>query len=268
MSILNKIKDSLVDPRLIGVDVNSSEIISIHSEILKDKKMIQDVFCEFYKTITDLDKIYFNLEKNIKRIEMGSGSSFFKIFYPHITTSDIKKNNLIDIVLDVQNMNLEDNSIGAFYGINCFHHFPDPDLFFQELDRTLIKGGGCILIDPYYGPLSSFFYKRVFEFEHFDKYVHDWKTKTEGPSMNANQALSYVVFIRDRDLFKKKYPNLEIVYQKRFLNFSRYLLSGGLNFKQLVPNIFIPVLKFLELLSYPIAHVFALHHVIVIKKIK
>jgi len=52
----------------------------------------------------------------------------------------------------------------------------------------------------------------------------------------ANQALSYIVFKRDVHLFLKKYPQLELVEQKVFSNYLRYLLSGGLNFRQILPS--------------------------------
>lgn len=267
MNILKSVRDYLVEPRLKNVDVNSPDLIAIQRQVLQEKKMIQDVFREFYDTVISLDRKFFALSDTDQRIEIGSGSSFFKLYYPQIITSDIKKTELVDTILDAQQMDLNDESVGAFYGINCFHHFPDPDKFFREAIRTLKKGGGFILIDPYYGPFSNFFYKRVFDFEFFDKKMRGWKTlESDGPSKGANQALSYIVFIRDRKKFQSEFPDLEIVYEKRFSNYIRYLFSGGLNFKPLLPKIFIPFLNVIEILFIPLGHLFALHHILVIKK--
>ena len=46
--------------------------------------------------------------------------------------------------------------------------------------------------------------------------------------------------------FESKFPNLKIIYQKPLNNYLRHLLSGGLNFRQLVPDYFENMLKFIE----------------------
>lgn len=82
----------------------------------------------------------------------------------------------------------------------------------------------------------------------------------------ANQALSYIVFKRDLDLFLKKYPQLEVVEQKVLPNYLRYLLSGGLNFRQILPSFCEPVIKLMEFLISPFNSTLGLHHSIVIRK--
>jgi SAM-dependent methyltransferase len=168
--------------------------------------------------------------------------------------------------VDAQNMPFEDASIRGIYGINCFHHFPDPDKFFKELERVLVKNGGCVLIDPYYGTVAKRFYKKIFDQETFDMTQKKWSNSALGFMNNANQALSYIVFIRDKKEWEKKYPGLEIVYQKPLNNYMRYLLSGGLNFRQVLPSFFSPVIRFFEFLFSPVNSIFALHHIIVIRK--
>lgn len=82
----------------------------------------------------------------------------------------------------------------------------------------------------------------------------------------ANQALSYIVFKRDLSLFLKKYPQLEVVEQKVLPNYLRYLLSGGLNFRQIIPSFCEPLIKLMELLISPFNSILGLHHSIVIRK--
>jgi hypothetical protein len=106
----------------------------------------------------------------------------------------------------------------------------------------------------------------LFDSETFDKTQKDWNNQNLGIMNGANQALSYIVFSRDKKIFEEKYPNLEIVLQKPLNNYVRYIFSGGLNFKQLLPNICTPILKFIEFIFQPLAPVLALHHVIVIRK--
>jgi hypothetical protein len=105
--------------------------------------------------------------------------------------------------------------------------------------------------------------------EQFITNVKSWKNKKiSGPLSGANQALSYIVFERDLGKFKKIYENrLQIVHKTYVLNFLRYIFSGGLNFRQLLPTFFDPLLIFIEILCKPFAKFCSVHHVIVLKRI-
>ncbi len=265
MSYFKKIRTFLHEPRLIGIDPDSEEMLSIHSKILLEKPMMKEVFSEFYETCIKLDTKYFS-NSTAKRVEIGAGVSFFKKKYPEIISTDIKKAENLDMVVDAQNMPFENSSIRAIYGINCFHHFPNPNLFFNELERVLQEGCGCILIDPYYGMVAKPFYEKIFDSEIFDMNQKEWTNESMGFMNDANQALSYIVFKRDQKIFEKLYPNLEIVIQKPLNNYLRYLLSGGLNFRQILPSFFSPLIKFVEFILSPLNSIFALHHIIVIRK--
>ena len=59
---------------------------------------------------------------------------------------------------------------------------------------------------------------------------------------------------------------LEIVYVGYVLNALRYFFSGGLNFRQLLPSIFEPILRFLEHAGKPFARYWSFHQIIVIRK--
>ena len=266
MNLVDRIRDSFVEPRLNGIDYNSDALIEVHREILSEKKMLQDVFSEFYCKCIDLDAKYF--VGSGKKVEIGAGVSFFKKKFPEIISSDIKKADNLDMVIDAMDMNFPSESIHAIYGLNCFHHFPDPNQFFKELNRVLEKGGGCILIEPYYGFIASQFYKKLFDTETFDKTQKEWTNANRNYMVGANQALSYIVFKRDIQKFNKLYPELEIVYEKPLNNYLRYLLSGGLNYRSLLPYQYSPILKGLELFLLPFNRLLALHYILVIKKKK
>lgn len=264
MSIFKRLRNFLQDKRLRGVDPDSDEFLAVHQRILYEKPMMRQVFTEFYDTCLRLDSAYFSGEG--KRVEIGAGVSFFKKRHPQIIATDIKKADNLDMVVDALNMPFEPSSVRAIYGINCFHHFPDPEKFFHELQRVLVKGGGCILIDPYYGFTARRFYKRIFDSEGFDMTQKEWTNGSLGYMMNANQALSYVVFVRDRDRFEKLFPGLEIVMHRPLNNYMRYLISGGLNFRQMLPSFCSPLVRVGEWIFFPVRKAFALHHIIVIRK--
>lgn len=264
MSLFLSIRNFLADPRLKGIDLNSDDLTNAHQQILSEKKMLRDVFAEFYHACINYDKKFFSGIG--KRIEIGAGTSLFKKYYPKIFSTDIKIGPNIDLIVDAQNMPFETSSVHAIYGIHCFHHLPNPDKFFDELKRVLVSGGGCILIEPYYGFVARRFFKHLFDTECFEMYQTEWETDSLGIMTGVNQALSYIIFKRDIEKFKQKFPEFEIVLQKPLRNYIRYLFSGGLNYRQLLPGFFSPVLKGTEFIILPLTGFLALHHIIVIRK--
>jgi SAM-dependent methyltransferase len=266
MGMTEHLRDWLYEPRVRGVNVDDNSFLDIHRSILTEKRLLRSAFETFYHDMTSLcDQL---LPADGMEIELGTGAGFFKDHRPGLVTSDIRKGSNIDMSLDAQNMSLPDNSVRCIYAINVFHHLPDPELFFSELNRVLRTGGGCILIEPHGGFASAMLHRRLHSDEHFDPDAPGWQTADiAGPLSGANQALAHIVFKRDLDRFKAQYGQyLEIAYQGFSLNALRYLLSGGLNFRQLLPSAFEPLLRMLESLGRPLARHWSLHQIIVIRK--
>ncbi len=263
--MIRRLLDLVGEPRLRGVDVNSADLTYRHREILRQKPLIYRVMGELYTTCRQLDERW--LSGSGLRVELGAGSSVMKDYFPDVVVTDIKEATFLDRVLDAQHMALEDGSVRTFYGINCFHHLPEPDRFFSELVRTLVPGGGCILVEPYFGPFAALLFKNLFTTEGFDPKAPSWDGAADrGAMMDANQALSYVIFERDRAEFERKHPQLELVAHERSKTYLRYLLSGGLNFRQLVPTRLGGALSMVERALSPIDHFLALHHFVVLRK--
>lgn len=265
--MINKlIQKFLLHPSLKEVDIDDNRRIEIHNKILSSKKMMKDVFEEFYRHCLESSENYFC--KDGLELEIGSGVSFFKSIHPKLITSDIIPAKHLDLLIDAQNMHqIEDNSLKAIYAINVFHHFSSPRLFFNELMRVLKPGGGCVLIEPYYGLFASQFYKHIHSTEHFNPNQKNWESEQEmGVMTNANQALSYIVFVRDKNIFQSEYPNLEIILNKPLDNYLRYLFSGGLNFRQILPYYCNYSLIAIEKILIPVKKQISLHNLIIIRK--
>lgn len=269
MSIINKIRDKVTEPGMKKIDINGSDRIVAEREILFSKKLMVYVLKELYKACMDLGEKYFTAEG--LNVEIGAGSSMVKHYYPNVITTDIVPSPYIDKILNAQNMDFEDSSIRMIFGKDCFHHFSQPKLFLKELNRVLKPEGGCILVEPYHGFFASLIFTYLHEpdRECFDKNQKRWDSNKDkaSPMSGANQALSYIVFVRDKELFKKKFPSLEIVKILPLKNYLQYLLSGGVTFKQLVPDFIIPGIKFLEWILSPLVNKLAIHYIIVLRKI-
>ncbi len=252
-------------PELSRVDVDGHSRIDVHGTVLSRKPMLRNVFAECHQLFMELDRKHFGSTEGL-RIELGAGVAPVKDTYPEVLATDIVTAPGLDLIIDSQDMDLDTSSVRAFYGQNCFHHFSDPDAFFRELTRVTKPGGGAILIEPFHGPVASVLFKHLFASEIFDKNQTTWKTpQSSGPMYGANQALSYIVFKRDAFELSQKYPSLEIVEQKPLDNYVRYLLSGGLNFRSLVPSWSEGALRGIEAVLRPAAGWLALHHVVVLR---
>ncbi len=261
---MSKLADLLRDPSIKGINVDGEDRLIAHRKMLERKKMLREVFVEFHHTFRILDEKYLSAQGT--RIEIGAGIAPIRDSYPDVLATDVVSDSQLDLVIDAEDMDIPDGSVRVIYGQNCFHHFPHPDRFFSELNRVLKPGGGAILLEPYYGPFAAFLFKRLFKTEGFDKEFPTWETPAAGPMNGANQALSYIIFVRDKSNFEHMYPKLKIVKQELCRNQLMYLLSGGLNFRQLFPDWLMPVVNIFQVILSPFDRFLSLHHIIVIKK--
>jgi SAM-dependent methyltransferase len=265
-SLIDRLRDRLADPRMASVDLESGGRIDVHRRILNEKRMLREVFEEMYGLCAALDQKYFWADG--ERVELGAGASLIKDFFPTTIVSDIEPAAHLDLVADAEALPLGAASVRAFYALDCFHHMKRPEDFFAELDRTLAPGGGCVLIEPYHGPVARLLFKRLFTSEGFDPSQPLWSAsdRAMGSMRGANQALSQIVFSRDRRIFSARYPRLRVIVERPLTHYLRYLASGGLNFRPLLPSRAAPLLRALEWALQPLNRVLALHHVIVLRK--
>lgn len=247
------------------IDPDSSELLAFQRSLLKSKLVLRSVFVDMYTAILNAEKQFLTARDGI-RVEVGAGVSILKSLDSEILISDIKKDEHLDLSLDAAQTHFAESSLKTLIGVNCFHHFPQVDHFFKEMMRVLKPGGGIILVEPYESVLGRFLYARMFKTETFDMNQKQWEQVTEGPMKGANQALSYLVFVRDRAAFEKKYPELEVLVRRPLPLWLRYLVSGGFNFVQLLPSFLFPMLKLVERLTGALSGLVALHVMIVIRK--
>lgn len=229
-----------------------------HKQIILQKPFLKRLYIEWYNHIRQ------NLPQGaVKVVELGSGGGFLKEIIPGVITSDVLELPDNDMVLDGLNMPFEDNSIDAFVMVDVFHHVPDSARFLSEMRRTLKPGGRIIMSEPCNSLWGRFIYKN-FHHETFNP-AGDWTIPGSGPMSDANGALPYIVFERDYDQFKNIYPELTLLQNRKHTPL-RYLLSGGVSMRQLVPNFMFGALTFIETLLSPLKTWFSMFQLIVIEK--
>jgi SAM-dependent methyltransferase len=248
------------------MSIDHEERISIHRLVLKRKRLLKSAFNVFYREMLSANAKFLSGEGS--ELELGTGAGFMKELRTELITSDVFPVQGIDRVIDAQKMDLEDASVRCIYAINVFHHLPDPEKFLHELSRVLVKGGGCILIEPHNGLASRMLHTYMHSDEHFDAKSSSWQClDIRGPMSGANQALSYIVFERDQKLFESRFGDcIEIVEERYIANFLRYFLSGGLNYRQLAPDFFAGFLAGIETALTPVAKHVTFHRMTVLRK--
>ena len=254
-------------PETAGLDIDGPDRFEVHAAVLRRKPMLAAIFRECHELMLDLDLRTFGDTPGM-RVELGAGVAPVAGTFAKVLASDVVPGRGLDAVLDAQRLDLPSGAVRALYGQNCFHHFPDPLRFLAEAERVLAPGGGVVLIEPYYGFLASVVFRRLFPSEDFDKRMVGWTTDATGSMRGANQALSYIVFVRDRTRFERELPSLELVEMFPLDNYVRYLISGGLSFRQLMPTSTAPALRAIEKALRTARRLLALHHVIVLRRRK
>jgi SAM-dependent methyltransferase len=255
-----------LEPSLRGLQIDDPAVLEVHKRVLTKKGLLKSAYNAFYSVaarefgkVQGLSGVF---------IELGSGVGFIKQVIPYVITSDVRMDPNPDVVLDATNLDLADSSVAGFFAINVFHHLPEPRQFFSELDRTLTDGGVCVLIEPHKGALSKFVHSRVHKDEFFDLgQIHWEQPEATGALSEANQALSDIVFGRDRELFELEFgDSLKISHAGYVANQLRFLTSGGLNYRQMLPNWTSGILTALEWSMSKMGKHLSLHQVWIIQK--
>jgi len=167
-------------------------------------------------------------------LEFGSGGGYAAQFIPGLVTSEVFASPGIQVVCMAQAMPFAGGALRAIVLTNVLHHISEVRLFFAEATRCLRPGGRILMIEPWVTSWSRLIYKYFHE-EPFDPAVLDWEFTEIGPLSSANVALPWILFARDEKKFQEEFPNLKIEYVRPFLPF-RYLVSGGVGMRSLMPG--------------------------------
>ena len=249
----------LREPRTVGLDLDSTEYELAHREIMLEKQLLRRAFVDFYRIF---ESAVGPIESGKTLVELGSGAGFIQDIIPAVTTSDVRRLEWVDLYVDALNMPFENASVEGILAINVFHHLQEPGLFWKEVDRVLVEGGRCVLIEPANTFLSGFIHSRIHLNEYFDLSESLSHSNVTGPMTGANQARIHIAL---REFGAVPFC-LEVSSKDWSPNFLTFLLSGGLNFRQMVPKFAVPAVRIVEKLMSPLLPLLAIHEVIVLSK--
>lgn len=251
----------LKEPSLQGLRVGSAEFFARQKAIILERPLLKRCYDDWYgRMLADVSSV----PVPGALVELGSGGSYLKDLEPAIITSDVV-DGVADRVIDARQLPFPDASLRALLLTHVLHHIPDLEAFFREAQRALVPGGVISMIEVAHTPFARFFFKN-FHHEPYLDGLREWSFGQQDSMMDSNQALSWMVFVRDRARFESLFPGLTIE-TCAFTPWFTYLTSGGVTMRDIIPRFLNGPLFGVEWLLTPVRPVFALHwHIRVRKK--
>jgi len=244
MKITRLLEACLAHPLTRGFDINDPQTTTIRRRLINEKNFLRLIYDEWYKSVAEA------LPSGPGPIlEIGSGAGFMGDYVPGLVTSEMFPCQGIRVVLNAMQMPLADDTLRAIVMTGVLHHIPDVRRFFSEATRCLRPGGVIVMIEPWVTPWSRQIYTRLHH-EPFEPAAQEWGFTSTGPLSDANGALPWILFDRDRAQFAHEFPSWRLQSIKPTMPF-RYLLSGGVSGRSLMPGWSFGPWCFLEKLFQP-----------------
>lgn len=229
-------------PEASELDLDTPEATVRHGQILRSKPFLANLYRDWYSEIA-------GLAPGRPLLEIGSGAGFITSVVPEARTSDVQAIPGLDHVFPAEAIPFADESLGSIVMLNVLHHIPQPVEFLHQAARTLRPGGRIVCLEPANTLWSRWVYRR-FHHEPFEPGAG--LTIAPGrPLSHSNQALPWILFVRERPWLEQTFPNLRIL-SCRCHTPLRYLLSGGFSLRSLVPASAYPIVRACERLLAPL----------------
>ena len=216
-------------PLTRGLDLDDPRTTLRRREIVRRKRALRQIYEEWYRAIA----AEVPDGKGIV-LELGSGPGFLAQILPEVITSEVLPCSGVDLLLDGRALPLRKGSLRAIVLTDVFHHVSQPRRLLREAARCVREGGRLVMVEPWVTRWSRLIYGRVHH-EPFHPEARDWDFPTTGPLSGANEALTWIIFQRDRGQFETEFPQWRIDRLRLLLPF-RYLLSGGVSMRALAPE--------------------------------
>lgn len=246
--MLNKLKSYLVHPLARDLNIDASETAIIRKRIIREKPFLRMVYHEWYQSIINS----LPRDKTGPILELGSGGGFLKDYMPGLITSEILQIDDVDIILDGQWLPFKKATLQGIVMVDVFHHMPCTKSFIADAAFCVKPGGFMIMIEPWNTQWSQLVY-RYLHHEPFNPTVKNWEFSKGGPLSQANSALPWMVFERDRNKFEREFPQW-LIHEKTLHTPFCYLISGGVSWRSFMPDRLFKACRKIEDLLHPWMH--------------
>lgn len=256
--MLNKCKSYLLHPLARDLNIDASATVRIRKRIIREKSFLRKIYHEWYQSIIK------SLPKDNAGpiLELGSGGGFLKDYIPGLIASEILLIDDVDIILDGQCLPFRKGTLQGIVMVDVFHHIPCAKSFISDAALCVKPGGFMIMIEPWNTQWSQIIY-RYLHHEPFHPAAKNWDFARGGPLSQANSALPWMVFERDRTKFEREFPQWRI-HEKTLHTPLCYLLSGGVSLRSFMPGMLFSICRRIEDLLHPWMHNLAMFAKIVL----
>lgn len=237
--MIGAIKKLLAHPDTRDLSIDDPRTTEKRRRIIQSNRFLRQVYDEWYRLISD------RIPGGPGRVlELGSGAGFMAEYVSGLIASEVFLCPDIQLVLDARRLPFSSASLKAIAMVDVLHHIPDNRAFLREAQRCLRSGGSLIMVEPWVSTWSRPIYTHLHH-EPFDPDAKEWSFPVVGPLSGANGALPWIIFERDRRDFESEFRDLEIQTVRPFMPL-RYLISGGVSMRQLMPAAAFPFWRKLE----------------------
>lgn len=259
--VLSLARQILAHPLTRGLQLDAPETTALRRSIILNKGFLQLTYREWYGLIVEALPV----PGSGAFLEVGSGGGFLQEYVPGLITSEVFYLPETGLVADGQRLPFQGAALAAIVMTNVLHHMPCARDFLRESARCLCPGGRVVMIEPWLTPWSHLVYRNLHH-EPFRPEADDWHFPPLGPLSAANGALPWIIFERDKAKFEAEFPALRIVEILPFMPF-RYLLSGGVSHRTLMPEWAFGFWRWLERALGPWRHSLAMFARIVLERV-
>jgi SAM-dependent methyltransferase len=254
------IKALLAHPLTKGIDIDDPRTTQLRLKIIRQKGFLRQIYLEWYASIVEALP---NTDGAV--LELGSGGGFMSEFIPSLITSEVFYCANVHAVLDGRRLPFRSGCLGGIVMTNVLHHLSQPQVFFTEATRCVRAGGIVAMIEPWVSSWSRIVYTHLHH-EPFDPESLSWELPPSGPLSGGNDALPWIIFERDRTRFERDFSHWRIESIEPLMPF-RYLLSGGVSMRSLVPASSFLFAKKIETILAPWINQLAMFAKIVLRRL-
>jgi SAM-dependent methyltransferase len=229
----------LAHPCTRGRNLDDPELTRLRRQIIAEKKFLRLIYQEWYAAMAAALP-----PMGGRVLELGSGAGFLKDVIPDLITTEVAACDGVDAVLDGLQLPFAGQVLRGIVLINVLHHLSSPRQFFAEAARCVRPGGAILMVEPWVTRWSRLIYDRLHH-EPFEPEAAAWEFQSTGPLSSANGALPWIIFQRDRGVFEAEFPEWQVKSIRLMMPF-RYLVSGGISLRTLMPGFMFGPWRWLE----------------------
>lgn len=233
------LRSILAHPLTRGRSIDDPVTTELRRSIVISKPFLRAIYEDWYRAIRERVP-----EGEGSVLELGSGAGFFEQFLPGVITSEVFECPGVQRIVDARQLPFGSGELRGIFMTDVLHHIPDAAAFFREAERCLRPGGVVTMVEPWVSPWSRLIYTHLHH-EPFEPEIERWDFPAKGPLSDANGALPWILFERDRKRFEAEFAGLKIEEIRPMMPF-RYLVSGGVSMRNLMPGFTTPLWRLVE----------------------